>query len=247
MASERICRALFVAVTATLFALLALAAPASSSDKRIGSSPLKACRVGTHAVINSIHRCPRSGHGCTKRFDRQYHRYGFHCHDGYLEADVWRPLRRPLQIPRIAPGTTCPVSRPDDDVDWGHYRVGPGIGDGPAYPIGFEQPGSVLWFDYPPHPQSGFAGSAWSGQKVLWYTLPTIRGPGPILIRGRQLDGPNELRFDAPRLPLREMTITNLYARPSYTRLRAPGCYAYQIDGATFSKVIVFEAKVYRR
>jgi hypothetical protein len=30
--------------------------------------------------------------------------------------------------------------------------------------------------------------------------------------------------------------------RPSYTRLRAPGCYAYQIDGLTFSRVIVFRA-----
>ncbi len=29
---------------------------------------------------------------------------------------------------------------------------------------------------------------------------------------------------------------------PSYTRLLGPGCYAYQIDGTTFSRVIVFRA-----
>ena len=29
---------------------------------------------------------------------------------------------------------------------------------------------------------------------------------------------------------------------PSYTRLRAGGCYAYQVDGATSSRVIVFRA-----
>jgi hypothetical protein len=29
---------------------------------------------------------------------------------------------------------------------------------------------------------------------------------------------------------------------PSYTRLKGPGCYAYQIDGATFSETIVFRA-----
>ena len=29
---------------------------------------------------------------------------------------------------------------------------------------------------------------------------------------------------------------------PSYTRVRGPGCYAYQIDGTTFSRVIVFRA-----
>ena len=32
--------------------------------------------------------------------------------------------------------------------------------------------------------------------------------------------------------------------RPSYTRLRAPGCYAYQVDGTTFSRVIVFQAEL---
>lgn len=210
-----------------------------------GRGETKLCRTGTHAVVNGAHRCLRSGHGCMRRHDRQYHRYGFHCHDGALTADVWRRLRRPLRVPRLTPGSVCPASRPDDDVDWAHYGVRPGIGDGPAYPIGFEQPGSVLTFEYPPNPRSGFAGSAWSGQKVLWYTLPTPNGPGPILVRGRQLDGPNEVRFEGFRLPAKELTITNLYDRPSYTRLRAPGCYGYQIDGASFSRIIVFEARLY--
>jgi len=30
--------------------------------------------------------------------------------------------------------------------------------------------------------------------------------------------------------------------RPSYVRVRAPGCYAAQIDGTSFSRVIVFTA-----
>jgi hypothetical protein len=29
---------------------------------------------------------------------------------------------------------------------------------------------------------------------------------------------------------------------PSYTRVRAPGCYAYQIGGTNFSRVVVFRA-----
>jgi hypothetical protein len=32
---------------------------------------------------------------------------------------------------------------------------------------------------------------------------------------------------------------------PSYTRVRTPGCYAYQVDGTTFSYTIAFEAKLY--
>jgi hypothetical protein len=29
---------------------------------------------------------------------------------------------------------------------------------------------------------------------------------------------------------------------PSHTRVRATGCYAYQIDGTNFSRVVVFRA-----
>jgi hypothetical protein len=29
---------------------------------------------------------------------------------------------------------------------------------------------------------------------------------------------------------------------PSYTRIQTAGCYAYQVDGLTFSEVIVFQA-----
>jgi hypothetical protein len=36
---------------------------------------------------------------------------------------------------------------------------------------------------------------------------------------------------------------TACYLRPALTRLRAPGCYAYQIDGSTFSRLIVFRCQ----
>ena len=94
------------------------------------------------------------------------------------------------------------------------------------------------------YPKSEFAGGEWSGQKVLWVVDPAYRGR--ILIRGRQLDGPNELRFEHGLVPPREMHLIGRgphTGRPSYTRLRAEGCYGYQIDGAHFSRVIVFEAR----
>ena len=68
---------------------------------------------------------------------------------------------------------------------------------------------------------------------------------GPLLIRGLRVDGGNELRFDAgvvPLLAIRTWSRANR-DRPSYTRVRTPGCYAYQIDGTTFSSTIAFEAK----
>jgi hypothetical protein len=74
-----------------------------------------------------------------------------------------------------------------------------------------------------------------------------------VLIRGRQLDGPNEVRFEDGVNPGRELRLRVLgssggqwYNRASYTRLRAPGCYAWQVDGLRFSRVIVFRAFVYQ-
>ena len=156
----------------------------------------------------------------------------------------WARLHRPLHLPTVAPGATCPVSQ-IGRINFAKYGVGKGIGPGPAYPIGFAQPGSVLQFTYPPDPASGFAGSLWSGVKVLWFVAPRYRGP--VLIRGGGLDHPGRLRFNRGKVPPLEMRIQKGNGprdRPSYTRLRAPGCYAYQIDGTTFSRVIVFQAEL---
>ena len=157
---------------------------------------------------------------------------------------TWRSLHRPLHIPHIAPGTPCPTSKPDPRGDlsrWGF--VGAAWGRGPAYPGGLGRDKPVLGYVYPPKPESEFFGSKWSGQKVNWIVDPSYRGR--ILIRGRQLDGPNELRFEHGLVPPREMHLIGRgphTSSPSYTRVRADGCYGYQIDGARFSRVIVFLA-----
>jgi hypothetical protein len=158
-----------------------------------------------------------------------------------LVSGPWAALHRPLHLPALAAGAPCPVS-PIGRIDFAKYGVAKGIGPGPAYPVGFAQPGSVLQFIYPPAGE--FAGSDWGGQKVLWFVAPSYRGP--VLIRGGRLDARGTLRFESGKVPPVELRIpaTNraLRYRPSYTRLRAPGCYAYQIDGTTFSRVIVFAA-----
>jgi hypothetical protein len=138
---------------------------------------------------------------------------------------------RPFHIESLAAGEACPTSRlhaisPD---------FGPGLGDGPVYPVGFSKRG-VLRFLYPPPKNSVFAGSVWGGQKVLWVSDPKYAGP--ILIGGRQVDGPNRLQFGqgSARL-LRELAFGGQSAEnwtggwrnfPSYTPsgarlLRVPG------------------------
>jgi hypothetical protein len=165
--------------------------------------------------------------------------------------DVWTQLRRPLHLPKIAPGAPCPVSRLSR-VDLGRgggVRMLPG--NGPAYPVFVPKPG-VLEFYWPPLATQGdWYGTGWGGNKVLWWVVSTYTGP--VLIRGHRLDGSQFVRFERGSPPPLELRIhagkgtaytKGARDRPSSTRVRAPGCYAYQIDGLTFSRVIYFEARV---
>jgi len=43
--------------------------------------------------------------------------------------------------------------------------------------------------------------------------------------------------------PIRELRLLGGGGNPALTRVRAPGCYAYQVDGRTYSYSIVFEAQ----
>ncbi|HEX8086870.1 MAG TPA: hypothetical protein VF529_21475 [Solirubrobacteraceae bacterium] len=68
----------------SLAALVALGLAASAPGPALvapTSAVAKSCRGSyVHAVINGAHKCLRRGQYCARRADRQYHRYGFHCH-----------------------------------------------------------------------------------------------------------------------------------------------------------------------
>ena len=89
-----------------------------------------------------------------------------------------RSSARPLHLPTVlARGAKCPVARATRNLR-SLYRVGHGLGAGPAFPI--LRSGSTLRFD----PMNfGRAGAA---TKVLWFVLPSYTGP--LLIRGGRLD-----------------------------------------------------------
>lgn len=184
--------------------------------------------------------CLRDNQRCAVRLGAQYRRYGFVCDNDVLLTrwDVLR--RRPLTDRRIAPGEACPVT-----TETGRVGLYDGLGPGPAYPIGTS---SGVTMQMPP--PEGW-GPEWSGTKRLW--LLDTRYAGRALVRGRQLDGPNEVRFVLGRPaftvqnrlnPVLELRLDRARDYPSLTRLRAPGCYVYQVDGRMFSYLVVFEARV---
>jgi hypothetical protein len=144
-----------------------------------------------------------------------------------------RRLHRRLRFPSLNPDGTCPVSMRHVVSD----QFSPALGPGPAYPAIFDEQSTLHYGGaaFPP---------PWTGQKVLWIVAPSYRGP--ILIRGGQIGGKWWVGFDGfQSRPWSEMHVRGTgdwLGYPSYTRVRGAGCYAYQIDGTSFSRVIVFRA-----
>ncbi len=150
--------------------------------------------------------------------------------------------QRPLRLPLLGSDGECPstTSQHQPDPDLGHVQ-----GSGPPGPVGLS-PSGVLHYNAPA--DFRWAGQAWGGQKVLWAVDGSVRGP--VLVRGHQLDGPHEVRFNDPAQPelliekwASDATPIGWRDYPSHTRLQAPGCYAYQVDTRAGTTVIVFLAK----
>jgi hypothetical protein len=183
---------------------------------------IRRIRIGLHSWT--------SGPGGTKRADMF-----FRIVNDPL-TDVWTPLRRPLRVPTLGHNATCPVARPANHVDFARYGVGRGVGPGPAYPIGWPDGTIAITWQ-----SNDVDATLWGVQKVLWFVLPSYHGP--VLVRGIGLDNPYRVRFERGRTPPTELRLpVGTKDRPSYVRIRKPGCYAFQIDGLTFSRSIVFRA-----
>ncbi len=173
---------------------------------------------------------------------------------------VWAQLARPLHLPTISPGAPCPVTQPvglppnrvyskSSWIDW--------TGPGPVYVGNLAFRGKPYPARYESTPIRG-----WYPGKLLWVSTPAYRGP--ILVRGRQLGGPNGIRFgglenrpagipefaEGRLVPSKNnQEYLNPGLRPSGWHswaatvfFRAPGCYAIQMDGLAFSEVVVCRA-----
>ena len=161
---------------------------------------------------------------------------------GYtVPVALWRPLRAPA----VGDGGSCPTDIP--------RAVNPGLaplaGPGPVYPAGLDARGR-LDVGGPGGGATDFGGD-FGGQKVMWTIDRAYLGP--VLIRGVSLDGRHPVRFWRGPEPPGSMQLppntTGATAPgidwrlwPSYTRVRANGCYAWQVDGLAFSYTIVFQA-----
>jgi hypothetical protein len=160
----------------------------------------------------------------------------------------WTALRRPLHLPKLAAGARCPVSHVDRRIRWGRTNVfgGAGLRRGPVYPT---LPSAFFMAT-----RDRQYGGPWFGTKVFWFVLPAYRGP--VLIRGRRLDGPQRMGFNGRKVADRELRINRgesvSWERqppgsrgvPSGVRILKAGCYGMQIDGTSFSRIVVVTADI---
>ncbi len=132
-------------------------------------------------------------------------------------------LRRPLKLPS-ADGGPCPIT----------------IKAQPASPR--QLPAGLGFHDV--------NGSQWQTAEVTWNVPGAYTGP--LLIRGAMIGG-GALGFGTGAVPYDELQLDDAgqgaprvagggRAWITYTRVRSGGCYAYQVDGTSFSEVVVFRA-----
>jgi hypothetical protein len=150
---------------------------------------------------------------------------------GSLIPQLWPALElRPLHLPVLGHGADCPLSpskyvhdgRPTDEM----------TGDGPVYVDGY----SLVPYDFNP---------ATFGEQI-WLIDPGY--VGPVLVRARRLDASGVVLFSDQQdirpwmadlhFAQDQMFDSTWTERTTYFPADA-GCYGFQVDGATFSYVIV--------
>jgi hypothetical protein len=145
--------------------------------------------------------------------------------------------RRPLRLPGLGPGRSCPATAVTGPrMTPAHPVAAVTVGTGPVVPVLFRAD-----LDGRLDPSA-----------VAYWDAPTPLG-GPAIVRGHRLGAPRDrIRFlNDDQEPSAVLVLDPAAAHPAgqqggrwwrATRLRAgAGCYGLQIDGPSFSEVLVVE------
>jgi hypothetical protein len=153
-------------------------------------------------------------------------------------------LNRPLHFPALRPGQHCPASpgKPVNTADFGGVALGNGLVRVVVGGTGGDLRRGVADLVNPTN------SPPWLALKTLWFSVP--RYQGPFVIRAHRLgrpgpvalgEGPTVAPLVVPRGPTMNGT-GGWREAPGGLWVKAPGCYAWQVDGLTFSEIIVVRA-----
>jgi hypothetical protein len=217
-------------------------------------------RIWAVASVAAIFLLAASGHASTRNSDatpiplRPPTGYRDYC-DGATKAQtrllcprggVPPALWRPFVVPSLSSGESCPVSQTRTLTS----RIAPVIGTGPVFFVaGAYDATDRTTMVAVSSPNGPAAGTGWNIAKAPLVVKATFRQP--LAVRGGRIDGPGELGFSgfAGRRPFAAMQwagtspaipLGNYKAHSLLVWVTKDGCYALQIDGSTFSRVIVF-------
>lgn len=144
-------------------------------------------------------------------------------------------LSRPLHFPVLRPGQSCLTSR-GIVINGSDFGRSVALGPGPVHPLGADGVANLISRTQQP---------GWLALKTLWVSEP--RYQGPFLVRIQRIDG------GGPAGLLENPRLTSFYVPPGPTALgtdgyreitgatwvKTPGCIAWQVDGLTFSNIII--------
>lgn len=160
-----------------------------------------------------------------------------------VDYTIPRQIIRPLHLPVLKPGESCPRSSASavDLAAFGGISLG---AVGPVHPIIGEVGARQA------NPIAASAEGGLYGVKTLWYSRASYQGP--VLIRGQRLDAPGTITFgESPQLGfLVDGGIPNgtrgvgVRSWPGGTFVARAGCYGFQVDGTSFSYLIIMSIRV---
>jgi hypothetical protein len=180
--------------------------------------------------------------------DGMKHTKSYPCAAGGASQALWRPSHPPV----VAPGAPCPAPMPHTVSS----RTVPVLGSGPVFfSAGAYNPAdrATMKAPYPAPGTSVAAGTGWAVAKTALVMKKTFSQP--LVVRGSRLDGAGLLGFTGPagHRPFAAMQFAgtspaiDLGAYKAHGLIvwaTASGCYAVQLDGRTFSSVVVFRVEL---
>lgn len=158
----------------------------------------------------------------------------------HAHGRIPQALFRPLRIPVIRTGESCPASRGKLAKMPRFPRVA--LGRGPVRPM-FLDGGDLSIGIVDARTSTNAPG--WLAIKTNWFSMPSYQGP--IVIRAARLGANGTIAFNVDPTdyvlvvpPGKTLNSTGLWRNmPGGTYVKTPGCYGWQVDGLTFSDVIV--------